>query len=289
MVLQRRAATAATGASTDTDPGRLGRSLRLGGLGYLAIMLLLTAGTGVYVGMSPTMLVCFILYGAFAAFVHELIVGIAAMHSGWFPAFAVALITLLIGILLGFPPEALVVLAGFSAATGPAFADMGYDLKAGYLLRGEGADPAFEMEGRREQMIAGMLGFGVAIVVVALTYKMYFANNMTAPINAAYVAAIKAGISGETARNLALWAIPGALLQWVGGPRQQLGVLLATGLLIASPMAGWMVALGIVLRLLAARLMGAGTREKLEVFAGGVIAGDALYSFFSGAFKTLRK
>ncbi len=289
VVLQRRAATATTGGRTDADPGRLGRSLRLGGLGYLAIMLLLTAGTGVYVGMSPTMLVCFILYGAFAAFVHELIVGIAAMHSGWFPAFAVALITLLIGILLGFPPEALVVLAGFSAATGPAFADMGYDLKAGYLLRGEGADPAFEMEGRREQMIAGMLGFGVAIVVVALTYKMYFANNMTAPINAAYVAAIKAGISGETARNLALWAIPGALLQWVGGPRQQLGVLLATGLLIASPMAGWMVALGIVLRLLAARLMGAGTREKLEVFAGGVIAGDALYSFFSGAFKTLRK
>ena len=267
----------------------LGRSLRLGSVGYLAIMVLLAVGTGVYTGMSPGMLVCFVIYGTFAAFVHELIVGIAAMHSGWFPAFAVALISLLIGILIGFPPEALVVLAGFCAATGPAFADMGYDLKAGHLLRGETSGTPFETEGRREQMIAGMVGFAVAIVVVACSYKLFFANHQTAPINAAYVAAIKAGISGDTARNLALWAIPGALLQIVGGARQQLGVLFATGLLIASPMAGWMVAAGIACRLVAHRVLGATAREKLEVFAGGVIAGDALYSFFSGVVKSLRK
>lgn len=280
-------------APADTQEARgataLGRSLRLGSAGYLAIMVLLAAGTGVYTGMSPAMLVCFVIYGTFAAFVHELIVGIAAMHSGWFPAFAVALISLLIGILIGFPPEALVVLAGFSAATGPAFADMGYDLKAGHILRGETSGTAFELDGRREQMIAGMVGFAVAIVVVACTYKMFFANHQTAPINAAYVAAIKAGISGDTARNLALWAIPGAILQVLGGSRQQLGVLFATGLLIASPMAGWMVAAGIACRLVVHRVVGASAREKLEVFAGGVIAGDALYSFFSGAVKSLRK
>ena len=74
------------------------------------------------------------------------------MHSGWFPAFAVALITLVIGMLIGFPPVALALLVGFSAATGPAFADMGYDLKAGYMLRGYGSDPAFEREGRRQQL-----------------------------------------------------------------------------------------------------------------------------------------
>ena len=267
----------------------LGGALKLGGAGYLAIMVLLCAGTGIYTGMSPGMLALFIVYGTFAAFVHELIVGIAAMHSGWFPAFAVALISLLLGILIGFPPEALVVLAGFSAATGPAFADMGYDLKAGHLLRGEASGSAFELEGRREQMIAGMVGFGVAIVVVACAYPLFFANHQTAPINAAYVAAIKAGISGETARNLALWAVPGALLQLAGGPRQQLGVLFATGLLIASPMAGWMVAAGIACRLAVHGVLGAGARERLEVFAGGVIAGDALYSFFSGAVKSLRK
>jgi hypothetical protein len=83
--------------------------------------------------------------------VHELIVGLAAMHSGWFPAFAVALITLVIGMLIGFPPVALALLVGFSAATGPAFADMGYDLKAGYMLRGYGSDRAFERDGRRQQ------------------------------------------------------------------------------------------------------------------------------------------
>lgn len=290
----RAADTDSTAATTEAlaearGASVLGRSLKLGGAGYLAIMVLLCAGTGIYTGMSPGMLALFIVYGTFAAFVHELIVGIAAMHSGWFPAFAVALISLLLGILIGFPPEALVVLAGFSAATGPAFADMGYDLKAGHLLRGEASGSAFELEGRREQMIAGMVGFGVAIVVVACAYPLFFVNHQTAPINAAYVAAIKAGISGETARNLALWAVPGALLQLAGGPRQQLGVLFATGLLIASPMAGWMVAAGIACRLAVHGVLGAAARERLEVFAGGVIAGDALYSFFSGAVKSLRK
>lgn len=290
VVLGRRGAAPGAPVSQEARGATaLGRSLRLGGAGYLAIMVLLAVGTGVYTGMSPGMLVCFVIYGTFAAFVHELIVGIAAMHSGWFPAFAVALISLLIGILIGFPPEALVVLAGFSAATGPAFADMGYDLKAGHLLRGETSGTPFETEGRREQMIAGMVGFAVAIVVVACSYKLFFANHQTAPINAAYVAAIKAGISGDTARNLALWAVPGALLQILGGARQQLGVLFATGLLIASPMAGWMVAAGIACRLLVHRVLGATAREKLEVFAGGVIAGDALYSFFSGVVKSLRK
>lgn len=293
VVLKKRGATPGASASFAAQEARgataLGRSLRLGSVGYLAIMVLLAVGTGVYTGMSPGMLVCFVVYGTFAAFVHELIVGIAAMHSGWFPAFAVALISLLIGILIGFPPEALVVLAGFSAATGPAFADMGYDLKAGHILRGETSGTPFETEGRREQMIAGMVGFAVAIVVVACTYRMFFANHQTAPINAAYVAAIKAGISGDTARNLALWAVPGAILQILGGARQQLGVLFATGLLIASPMAGWMVAAGIGCRLVVHQVLGASAREKLEVFAGGVIAGDALYSFFSGAVKSLRK
>jgi uncharacterized oligopeptide transporter (OPT) family protein len=138
-------------------------------------------------------------------------------------------------------------------------------------------------------LIAGMLGFGVAVVVVALTYKVFFANHQTAPINAAYVAAIKAGISTETAKSLAMWAIPGALLQLIGGARNQLGVLLATGLLIASPLAGWMVAAGLACKLIAQRTLGASAKERIEVFAGGVIAGDALYSFFSGLFKTVRK
>ncbi|MFG3136390.1 OPT/YSL family transporter [Streptomyces sp. NPDC048211] len=267
---------------------RLGRSMRLGFGAYLVISVLLAFGTGAATHMSPGMLIGFLLYASVAAFLHELLVGIASMHSGWFPAFAIALITLLLGILIGFPPEALVVLSGFTAATGPAFADMGYDLKAGYLLRGENADPAFELEGRRQQLIAAMIGFGVAIVVVLVSYRMFFDNGQTAPIDAAYVAAIKAGPSAETARDLALWAIPGAVVQLIGGSKRQLGILLATGLLITTPMAGWMVAAGIAVRVLAPRVLGPKAKDDLEVFAGGAIAGDALYSFGNGVFKAAK-
>lgn len=290
VVLKRN--TASNDAQKGVDPDshlRLARSLRLGGAGYMLIALLLAFGTGIYTQMSLGMLVGFVIFATLAAFIHELIVGIAAMHSGWFPAFAVALITLLIGILIGFPPEALVVIAGFSAATGPAFADMGYDLKTGYLLRGEGSDPVFEMEGRRQQLIAGMIGFVCAIVVVLLSYQFFFDNGQTAPINAAYVAAIKAGMSPETALNLVIWAIPGAILQITGGSKRQIGVLFATGLLIASPAAGWMVAIGVVCRVIYLRIAGEDKRDQLEVFAGGVIAGDALYSFFSSGFKAVSK
>ncbi|WP_425825619.1 OPT/YSL family transporter [Streptomyces fractus] len=275
-------------ASVEDGARRLGKSLRLGLGAYLAISILLSLGTGIVTHMSVGMLIAFVLYATVAAFLHELLVGIASMHSGWFPAFAIALITLLIGILVGFPPEALVVLSGFTAATGPAFADMGYDLKAGFMLRGEGADPAFELEGRRQQLIAAMVGFGIAIVVVAVSYRMFFANGQTAPIDAAYVAAIKAGPSVETAKHLALWAIPGAIIQLIGGPKRQLGIMLATGLLITTPMAGWMVAAGLAVRLLAPRVLGPRAKENLEVFAGGAIAGDALYSFGNGVWTAAK-
>ena len=56
---------------------------------------------------------------------------------------------LVLGIQIGFPPLPLAFLVGFTAATGPAFADMGYDLKAGWILRGRGEDPAYERQGRQ--------------------------------------------------------------------------------------------------------------------------------------------
>ncbi|MFD8572737.1 OPT/YSL family transporter [Streptomyces sp. NPDC059639] len=281
--------TAAASAVPAVDGARrLGSSMRLGFGAYLVISVLLALGTGAATHMSIGMLLGFIVYATVAAFLHELLVGIASMHSGWFPAFAIALITLLLGILIGFPPEALVVLSGFTAATGPAFADMGYDLKAGYLLRGENADPAFELEGRRQQLIAAMIGFVVAIVVVSVSYQIFFDNGQTAPIDAAYVAAIKAGPSTHTAVQLALWAIPGALIQLIGGPRRQLGIMLATGLLITTPMAGWMVVAGLAVRVLAPRFLGSKAKENLEIFAGGAIAGDALYSFGHGVFTATK-
>ncbi|MDR5758613.1 OPT/YSL family transporter [Caballeronia sp. LZ035] len=263
----------------------IARSLRFGGVAYLVLAALVALLSGFWGEMSPGMLAAFVLYAAAAAFVHELIVGIAAMHSGWFPAFAVALITLLIGMLIGFPAVSLVMLCGFSAATGPAFADMGYDLKAGFILRGHGQDPAFELAGRRQQLIAAMLAFVIAIPVVLLAYRGLFAKGLIPPVARVYVSTIQAGIAPGVVHALLVWAVAGAALQWVGGPKRQLGVLFANGLLIASPFAGWALLVGIGIRLVIGRLR-PGAKSRTEVFAAGVIAADALTSFGGSLIKS---
>ncbi|WP_373375979.1 OPT/YSL family transporter [Cupriavidus nantongensis] len=282
----RRARHVPVAAGTIEVPAaRASRILSGGFLVYLAIALLISVLAGHISDMSLGMLVLFVLYAAFAAYVHELIVGIAAMHSGWFPAFAVALITLTIGILIGFPPTALAVLVGFSAATGPAFADMGYDLKTGYLLRGEGRDMEAELAGRKQQFLAAMIGFAVAAVVVLVFHGSFFAQGLIPPVDRVYAASIKAGSSAEIARNLMIWAVPGALLQWLGGSKRQLGILLSTGMLIASPLAGWAVLAGLAIRFVLQRLRGDRHVAEMSAFAGGVIAGDALFSFFGSVTK----
>jgi len=266
-----------------------GRALGAGAVAYVAIAALVALGGGLAAELSPGLLVAFVAYAAFAALVHELIVGLAAMHSGWFPAFAVALITLIIGMLIGFPPVSLALLVGFSAATGPAFADMGYDLKAGFMLRGNGADPAFEADGRFQQYLAAMFAFAVAGVVVYLSYPGYFAADLVAPVAKVYVATIKAGATPGAAWQLLTWAVPGALLQLIGGPKRQMGVLFATGMLIVFPAAGWAVLVGVAARLAYGGLRGLAAQGDMEVFAGGVIAGDALTGFFNGVAANLRR
>jgi uncharacterized oligopeptide transporter (OPT) family protein len=288
IVLYRHGPTITTTGNAPRTPAA-GFTLTAGFVAYLVIAVLIAFLGGLFSELSPAMLVAFVLYAAFAAFVHELIVGLAAMHSGWFPAFAVALITLMIGILIGFPVPALALLVGFSAATGPAFADMGYDLKAGFLLRGNGSDPAFESDGRFQQLLAATTAFVVAIVVVALSYRGYFAQDLVPPVDRVYAATIKAGVTGPVARNMLLWAVPGALLQFLGGQKRQLGILFATGLLIVYPMAGWAVLTGIVARLTWEKAGGAASQTPMRVFGGGVIAGDALFSFFSSVGKNLMR
>ncbi|SED90264.1 Uncharacterized membrane protein, oligopeptide transporter (OPT) family [Rhizobiales bacterium GAS188] len=280
LILRRDAGAQAT---TEAGPGiaRVRRTIGFGSAAYVLIAIMLAVLGGLWSEMSAPMLIAFVIYAAFAAMIHEIIVGLAAMHAGWFPAFGVAVVTLTIGILLGFPPVALTLLVGFSAATGPAFADMGYDLKAGYMLRGFGADPEFEREGRKQQLFAAMFAFLIAGLVVLLSYRFYFANNLVAPIDRVYAANIKAGSSLEVARQLLTWAIPGAILQFLGGPKRQMGVLLATGLLLGGALAGYAVLTGIVLRLIWTRYAPQEWRSDMEVFAAGVIAGDALMSFYN--------
>lgn len=267
------------------DQKEIRQGFGVGFIAYLAISLLIALLGGIISHMSFGMLIGFIIFATIAAFVHELIVGIAAMHAGWFPAFAVAFITLIVGILIGFPAPALALLAGYSAATGVAFADMGYDLKTGFILRGNGSDPALEKEGRKQQMIAGMLAFSISAVVVLLSYQSYFAQDLVAPVNHVYAATIQSGVTGDVAKQLLIWAIPGALIQLIGGSKRQMGILFATGLLLINPIAGWAVLVGILLRVIFTYMTKGKRESEMTVFAAGVIAGDALYSFFSSILK----
>lgn len=284
--IRRSRKSAANDAGLSTLPVTwTGRILGGGYVVYALIAAIIAIAAGHVAQMSPGMLIAFVLYAAFAAYVHELIVGIAAMHSGWFPAFAVALITLTIGILLGFPPGALAVLAGFSASTGPAFADMGYDLKTGYLIRGEGSNAALELAGRQQQFFAAMGGFVVAGIVVVLFHEGYFLRDQLPPVDRVYAASIKAGSSWDITRQLAIWAVPGAILQWLGGAKRQLGILLSTGLLLTSPLAGFAVLIGLLIRVVVTRTRGNRHSAEMSAFAGGVIAGDALFSFTRSMIK----
>ncbi|NRQ52635.1 OPT/YSL family transporter [Brevibacillus sp. HD1.4A] len=265
------------------------RILGLGFVAYLVVALIVALAGGLMTDMSFGMLIGFLLFAAFAAYVHELIVGIAAMHSGWFPAFAIALITLIIGMMIGFPPVALALLVGFSAATGPAFADMGYDLKTGYILRGQGADAALEVDGRKQQYITGLIAFGVALITVAFSYQSFFSQGLIPPVDKVYASTIAAGTSPEVAKQLFLWAIPGALLQLIGGSNRQLGVMFATGLLILNPNAGWAVLAGILTRFVVLKVKGKQAESTLSILAAGFIAGDAIYSFCNSLIKFAKK
>ncbi|GAA1161847.1 OPT/YSL family transporter [Streptomyces hebeiensis] len=228
---------------------RLRRGLLEGMALFLGGAVVVAVAGGVAGGLSVPALIGWVLLAAVAAIVHQLIVGLAAMHSGWFPAFAVTLIVLIVGLVLHIPTVPLALLVGYTASTGPAFADLGYDFKAGWLLRRD-ATPwhVFELDGRRQQYLAQLVGFGVALVVVALAWKSFFSDGRVPPVSEVYVTTIKTGLDPGTMQTMLLWAIPGALIQFLGGSSRQMGVLLATGLLVATPHAGWMVLGALVIR-----------------------------------------
>jgi len=260
------------------------RGFGLGFVLYLAAALLLAIMGGVIGDMSFLQLCMFIVFAGVAALASEIIVGIAAMHSGWFPAFAVTLISLLIGMMLGFPPVALALLTGFTAATGPAFADLGYDFKTGVILR-NGAKSAQELFGRRQQLKSALIGFGVAIVMVGFFHGTFFAQDLVPPVNRVYATTIESGLTGGVGMLLFLWAIPGAIIQLIGGPKRQMGILFATGLLILNPIAGWAVVTGIFIRVIILKVKGPEAEGAMYTTAAGFIAGDAIYSFFASLWK----
>ena len=207
------------------------------------------------------------------------LVGMAAMYSGWFPAFAITTIFMTFGILMGFPTLPVAILTGYVSSVGPCFADMGYDLKTGWILRGEGKDQARELQGRREQVKIELLGGIIGIVVVLMFANMYLSQDIMPPISYTFAATIQAGANMDLLQELLIWAIPGAIIQIIFGSKM-VGVLFATGLLLNNPVYGIGVLLAIVVRMIF------GTKF-MEVRDSGLIAGDGLYGFFSNLIKSM--
>jgi uncharacterized oligopeptide transporter (OPT) family protein len=261
------------------------RKLVVGCVLYLLAAIIVSLATGLWAEMSFGKILLWIVFAAFACIVAEFIVGLASMHAGWFPAFATALIFLVLGILMGFPPVAAAILVGFVASGGPAFADAGYDLRAGWWLRGQGKHREFELEGRWQQIIAGFVGLMIGLVMVFFFRDLYFSQNLIPPVDRVYVATIKAGVDPSLIKSLIIWAIPGALIQALGGSTRQMGILLSTGLLIMNPLAGWAVLVGIAIRYALRKKYGEEMETPMTIFGAGCIAGDALYGFFNAVFR----
>ena len=278
--------TSAAGQFTSSMKNMKG-ALGIGFGAYAVVAMVLAVVCGLLTDMSIAMFILWVLFAAFAALASELIVGISAMHSGWFPGFATALIFLIVGMLIGFPPLALGILAGYTAATGPCFSDMAYDLKCGYILRGEGKDPELEKVGRQQQFYAELFGFAVAFVMALLFANKYFDQGMFVAVSNTYKSTIEAGTSMEVAKWLLIWAVPGAVIQWLGG-HKQIGILFATGLLVGSTINGITILVALLIRYIAVK-RNPENEATLTILGAGALAGSALYSFFTATLGLVKR
>lgn len=278
--------TSAAGQFTSSMKNMKG-AMGIGFGAYAVVAMVLAVVCGLLTDMSIPMFILWVLFAAFAALASELIVGISAMHSGWFPGFATALIFLIVGMLIGFPPLALGILAGYTAATGPCFSDMAYDLKCGYMLRGEGKDPELEKVGRQQQFYAELFGFAVAFVMALLFANKYFDQGMFVAVSNTYKSTIEAGTSTEVAKWLLIWAVPGAVIQWLGG-HKQIGILFATGLLVGSTINGITILVALLIRYIAVK-RNPENEATLTILGAGALAGSALYSFFTATLGLVKR
>ena len=96
--------------------------------------------------------------------------------------------------------------------------------------------------------MAEVFGLRFASGPVPAAYESYFRPDLFPPCDRVAVAAVAAGAAPGLAGKPALRALPGALLQWVGGRSRQSGVLFGTGLLILSPAAGWTALAALLVR-----------------------------------------
>jgi uncharacterized oligopeptide transporter (OPT) family protein len=271
------------------DAKETGKALQRGAVLFLAGAIIMAVVAGLWTEMSVPQFILWILFTGLTSVVAELLIGTAAMHSGWFPAMAISLIFLILGLLLQFPPVAMALLIGYKVCTGPAFADMGYDLKTGWLLRLRGTNVTYEIEGRKQQFHAEFIGVIIGIVIALFSFRYYFTQNLVPPAAKVFDATIKAGTSPEILKYLAIFSLVGALVQFIGGTKRQIGVLFATGLLIGSPLGGIAALVSITIRFILQKVFGKKIETTLSIAAAGFIAGSSVFSFVNGTIGTIKK
>ena len=131
---------------------------------------------------------------------------------------------------------------------------------------------------------AGVAGFAVAGLVVWWGHGALFAGGGMPPMGHVYAIAIRAGAPPGAGMALLLWAVVGAAIQFAGGARRQLGVMLAAGLLLYHPAAGWAVLVGLALRYGLRRMR----EDQMQAFGAGMVAGEMLAGAPEAVQKGLR-
>ena len=245
--------------------------LFIGGAVVIALIM------GVFSEMGLAQSVLWILFSGVAAIIVMTLVGTASMHSGWAPTFAVVTIFLTFGLLIGFPALPLAVIVGYLGSVGPCLADTGIGLKAGWIIRGKGTDKAYEIQGRRQQVLIKQLGVIIGTAMAVIFGIILMQGEVLPPMSIFYASAVEMVADSSVLRELALWAVPGAALQLAFG-NKSVGLMLATGLLINNPIFGISVLAAIGLRL------AIGTRH-MSIRAPGLIAGDGLLGFGANIFR----
>lgn len=119
----------------------------------------------------------------------------------------------------------------------PYFAGYGYDLKTGWIIRGKGADREHEIYGRKQQVYIEIYGAIIGIIIVMLFANMTLGQGLIPASSTTFATTCQAVANPELIKTLLIFAIPGAIVQLVGG-KHMIGVLFATGLVINSPIYG---------------------------------------------------
>ena len=233
--------------------------------------------TSSFAYMTLMQSVMWIVIAGLMAVMVLILVGTASMHSGWAPTFAVVTICLTFGVMIGVPPLPLAVLVGYLGSVGPCFSDTGIGLKTGWLIRGQGKDPQHEAFGRKQQVWIKQIGVLIGIGVAIISAQVLIEGNIIPPMSFFYASTVYMTAEPTLLRELALWAIPGAILQLIFGTKS-VGLMLAAGLLINNGLYGIVVLVSIGLRLII------GTKH-MTIRGPGLIAGDGLFGFGANLFR----